>query len=173
MWAGCLVHRFERRRKDDVGSVCGAKPVWFRLSEFLIDGDSLRAALCCDLGFGPNDRRENVRRAAAVSRLVADAGLICLTALISPFRADRLSARSLLPSNRFVEVFANAPLAVCEERDIKGLYRRARANEISDMTGISSSYEPPDSPEVEVRTDILTVEECVAHILEAVKTRLF
>ena len=125
------------------------------------------------LGFGPNDRRENVRRAAAVSRLVADAGLICLTALISPFRADRLSARSLLPSNRFVEVFANAPLAVCEERDVKGLYRRARANEISDMTGISSSYEPPDSPEVEVRTDILTVEECVAHILEAVKTRLF
>lgn len=140
---------------------------------FLIDGDSLRAALCCDLGFGPNDRRENVRRAAAVSRLVADAGLICLTALISPFRADRLSARSLLPSNRFVEVFANAPLAVCEERDVKGLYRRARANEISDMTGISSSYEPPDSPEAEVRTDILTVEECVAHILEAVKTRLF
>ena len=140
---------------------------------FLIDGDLLRAGLCCDLGYGPTDRHENVRRAGVVSALMASAGLICLTALISPFRADRLHARRLLSAGCFLEVFVNAPLAVCEARDVKGLYRRARANEISDFTGISSVYEQPEPPELEVRTDLLTVEASVAVVLEAVKKRLF
>ncbi len=139
---------------------------------FLIDGDLLRAGLCQDLGFSASDRQENVRRAAVVSGLMADAGVVCLTALISPFRADRLRARQLFPAGGFLEVFVNAPLAVCEKRDVKGLYRKARANEIREFTGISSAYEPPESPDVEVRTDLLTVEESVAIILEAVQGRL-
>jgi adenylyl-sulfate kinase len=140
---------------------------------FLIDGDLLRAGLCCDLGFGAADRHENVRRAGVVSGLVASAGLICLTALISPFRADRFRARSLVPTDCFLEVYVNAPLTVCEARDAKGLYRRARANEIADFTGISSVYEAPESPDVEVRTDLLTVEESIAAVFEAVRRRLF
>ncbi len=103
---------------------------------------------------------------------MAGAGLICLTALISPFRADRLRVRGMLPADCFLEVFVNAPLAVCESRDVKGLYRRARANEIPNFTGISSVYEPPDAPELEVRTDLLTVEASIAVVFEAVKKRL-
>jgi adenylylsulfate kinase len=139
---------------------------------FLIDGDLLRAGLCCDLGFGAADRHENIRRAGVVSGLMAGAGLICLTALISPFRADRLRVRGMLPADCFLEVFVNAPLAVCESRDVKGLYRRARANEIPNFTGISSVYEPPEAPELEVRTDLLTVEASIAVVFDAVKKRL-
>jgi adenylylsulfate kinase len=140
---------------------------------FLIDGDLLRAGLCSDLGYGAADRHENVRRAGAVSSLMANAGLICLTALISPFRADRARARSLLPAGCFLEVYVNAPLSVCEARDAKGLYRRARANEIPNFTGISSVYEPPDSPDFEVRTDLLSVEESIAKVLTFVRERVF
>jgi adenylylsulfate kinase len=142
------------------------------LRTFLIDGDLLRAGLCNDLGFGAADRHENVRRAGVVSGLMASAGLICLTALISPFRSDRLRARSLLPAGSFLEVYVNAPLAVCEARDVKGLYRRARANEIPNFTGISSVYEPPESPDVEVRTDVLNIEESIVVVLAAVQERL-
>jgi adenylyl-sulfate kinase len=140
---------------------------------FLIDGDLLRAGLCSDLGYGAADRHENVRRAGAVSSLMANAGLICLTALISPFRADRAQARSLLPAPCFLEVYVNAPLSVCEARDAKGLYRRARANEIPNFTGISSVYEPPASPDLEVRTDLLSVEESIDKVLKAVRERVF
>lgn len=139
---------------------------------FLIDGDLLRTGLCSDLGFDAADRHENVRRAGVVSGLMASAGLICLTALISPFRSDRLRARSLLPAASFLEVYVNAPLVVCEARDVKGLYRRARANEIPNFTGISSVYEAPEPPDLEVRTDLLTVEESVAVVLAAVRERL-
>ena len=140
---------------------------------FLIDGDLLRVGLCSDLGYGAADRHENVRRAGVVSSLMANAGLICLTALISPFRADRARARSLLPAGCFLEVYVNAPLSVCEARDVKGLYRRARANEIPNFTGISSVYEPPGSPDLEVRTDLLSVEESIGKVLNVVRERVF
>jgi adenylyl-sulfate kinase len=140
---------------------------------FLIDGDLLRTGLCSDLGYGEEDRHENVRRAGAVSSLMASAGLICLTALISPFRADRARARSLLPPGCFLEVYVNAPLSICEARDAKGLYRRARANEIPNFTGISSAYEPPETPDLEVRTDLLSVEESIAKVLKVVRQRVF
>lgn len=139
---------------------------------FLLDGDVVRAGLCRDLGFSAADRHENVRRAGVVAGLMSEAGLVCLVALISPFRAGRAAARAGVPAGRFVEVFVNAPLAVCEQRDTKGLYRRARASEISDFTGISSPYEAPDSPEVAVRSDLLTVEQCGALVLAAVEERL-
>jgi adenylylsulfate kinase len=140
---------------------------------FLIDGDLLRTGLCSDLGYGEEDRHENVRRAGAVSSLLASAGLICLTALISPFRADRARARDLLPPSCFLEVYVNAPLSVCEARDAKGLYRRARANEIPNFTGISSAYEPPEAPDLEVRTDLLSVEESIDKVLKVVRERAF
>jgi adenylyl-sulfate kinase len=139
---------------------------------FLIDGDLLRVGLCTDLGYGAADRHENVRRAGVVSSLMANAGLICLTALISPFSADRECARNLLPPGCFLEVYVNAPLSVCEARDVKGLYRRARANEIPNFTGISSVYEPPDSPDLEVHTELLTVEESIAKVLQVVRERV-
>ena len=137
----------------------------------MLDGDVLRKGLCSDLGFSAKDRHENVRRAGAVAGLMAEAGLVCVVALISPFRNDRAAASALVPSGRFVEVFVDAPLAVCEQRDVKGLYRRARANEIPDFTGISSPYEAPESPEVTVRSDLLNVEESVALVLKAVEER--
>ena len=138
----------------------------------VLDGDVLRAGLCSDLGFSAKDRHENVRRAGAVAGLMAEAGLICVVALISPFRSDRAAARALVPAGRFVEVFVNAPLSVCEQRDVKGLYRKARANQIPEFTGISSPYEEPESPEVTVRSDLLSIEESVALILKEVEERL-
>jgi len=146
------------------------RQLWDRgFRTFLLDGDALRADLCSDLGFSAADRRENVRRVGAVAKLMSHAGLICLAALISPFRADRLLARNNLPTGSFVEVFVNAPLAVCEERDTKSLYKRARAGELTDFTGISSPYEAPDSPEIEVRTDRLSVQESTSLVIKALE----
>ena len=138
---------------------------------FLIDGDLLRGDLCADLGFSLADRRENVRRASVVARLMSQAGLICLTALISPFREDRARARQLLPPGSFVEIFVNAPLSVCEQRDPKSLYQKARAGKISDFTGISSPYEAPEHPELEIRTDLQSVEQSAAEVLQALEAR--
>lgn len=139
---------------------------------YFLDGDILRTGLCRDLGFSIADRRENVRRVGNVAQLMASAGLICFTALISPFQADRAQVRALLPRGRFVEIYVNAPLEVCEQRDPKGLYRRARAQELLDFTGISSPYEPPASPEIEIHTDLLSIEKSAAQIIRYLETAL-
>jgi adenylyl-sulfate kinase len=118
----------------------------------VIDGDELRTGLCRDLGFSAADRVENMRRATEIARLMAGAGLVAITAMISPFRAERRAARERFEPGRFIEVFVDAPLAVCEQRDPKGLYRRARRGEITGFTGIDSPYEPPAEPEVHLRT---------------------
>jgi len=133
---------------------------------YVLDGDNTRHGLCADLGFSPADRRENIRRVREVVRLFADAGLICITAFISPYRADREEARRLVPRGKFIEVYLNPPLAVCEQRDLKGIYAKARAGEIKEFTGISAPYEPPLDPELELATDKLGVAECVSTILE-------
>lgn len=133
---------------------------------YVLDGDNIRHGLNKDLGFSPEDRKENIRRIGEVAKLMADAGTICITAFISPYREDREMVRKLLPPGQFIEVFINAPLEVCEQRDPKGLYSKARAGEIKDFTGISAPYEAPDKPELEVRTDQLTIQECVAKIVE-------
>ena len=133
---------------------------------YVLDGDNTRQGLCSDLGFSPENRRENIRRVREVVRLFADAGIICIAAFISPYRTDREAARRLLPPGKFIEVYVNAPLEVCEQRDPKGLYARARAGELKDFTGISAPYEPPLNPELELRTDKLSVVECVSAILE-------
>jgi adenylyl-sulfate kinase len=131
------------------------RPVW------VLDGDKVREGLCSDLGFSPEHRKENIRRVAEVARLFADAGLICIVAFISPYRADRDRARSLLPAGRFIEVYLSAPLEACEHRDPKGLYAKARAGLVKDFTGITAPYEAPLKPELELPTDKLTVEDCV------------
>ncbi len=133
---------------------------------YILDGDNIRHGLCKDLGFSPEDRAENIRRVGEVARLMADAGVICITAFISPYRADRDTIRGLLKPGEFVEVFVNAPIEVCEKRDPKGLYAKARTNEIKDFTGISAPYEAPLKPEVELHTDKLDIPASVAQILE-------
>ena len=141
---------------------------------YLLDGDNIRAGINRDLGFGPDDRRENIRRIAEVARLMNDAGLIAISAFISPYRADRQMARDIIGAERFLEVYVSAPLEVCEGRDPKGLYRRARRGEIADFTGVSAPYEAPERPDVLLPTADRSLEQCVAELLAAVhgKTQL-
>jgi len=132
---------------------------------YVFDGDNVRHGLCSDLAFGDDDRRENIRRIGEMSKLFIDAGVVSLTAFISPFRRDRDLVRSLVGDGDFVEIFCNAPLSVCEERDVKDLYRRARSGEIPDFTGISSPYEEPDNPEITVYTGRDGLDECAEQVL--------
>ena len=139
---------------------------------YVLDGDIIRTGLCQDLGFSQTDRIENIRRIGEVARIMADSCLIVIVAFISPFRADRDQVREGMAKGRFIEIFVNAPLEVCEQRDTKGLYTRARRGEIADFTGISSPYEPPLAPELELRTDQLSVNEAVNSISNLVTTTL-
>jgi bifunctional enzyme CysN/CysC len=130
---------------------------------YVLDGDNVRDGLNANLGFSPEDRAENIRRVGEVAGLFADAGFVVISSFISPYRADRERARQAAGSS-FHEVYIEAPLELCERRDPKGLYRRARTGEIPEFTGISSPYEPPESPELVVRTDLLGVEECLSEL---------
>lgn len=138
---------------------------------YILDGDNIRHGLSHDLGFTEVDRVENIRRVAEVARLMADAGLIVMVSLISPFRADREMARDRIEAGEFIEVFVDVPLQVAEERDPKGLYLRARSGEIANFTGIDSPYEPPKDPEVYIDTLAVTVEDGVASIIDTLKAR--
>ena len=138
---------------------------------YVLDGDKMRQGLCSDLDFSPESRKENIRRAGEVAKLFADAGTICITAFISPYRSDRDMVRAMMPPGGFLEVFINAPLTVCEQRDPKGLYAKARAGIIKDFTGVSAPYEPPRKPEVELRTDQLDVAACVAAVVQELQKR--
>lgn len=138
------------------------------VNAYVLDGDNVRMGLNGDLGFAPADRAENIRRIGEVARLFADSGALVLTAFISPYRADRDRVRELLgvgATPRFIEVFVNPGLDVCEERDPKGLYARARSGEIAQFTGISAPYEAPLSPEIDVDTGALSVEESVEAVI--------
>ncbi|XOZ35198.1 adenylyl-sulfate kinase [Halomonadaceae bacterium KBTZ08] len=132
---------------------------------FLLDGDNVRHGLNRDLGFSREDRVENIRRIGEVSKLFADAGLIVLSAFISPFASDRRLIRNMFPAGEFIEVFMDTPLSTCEERDPKGLYRRARSGEIREFTGIDSPYEVPEHPEITLDTSDLSVDDCVDNLL--------
>ena len=138
----------------------------------VLDGDNVRHGLCADLGFSEEDRTENIRRIAEMGKLLVEAGTIAMTAFISPFRDDRARARGLLPHGDFIEIYCAAPLEVCERRDVKGLYRRARAGEVKEFTGISSPYEPPLNPELVVETGTQPLEACVAQVLEFLRARM-
>ena len=135
------------------------------IKTYLLDGDNIRYGLNKDLGFSSIDRIENIRRIGEVSKLFVDSGLIVLTAFISPFKSDRQIARSLVNHDEFIEVFVNTPISVCEKRDPKGLYEKARNGDIKNFTGISSPYEEPLSAELVIKTDILSIEKSCDKIM--------
>jgi len=132
---------------------------------FVFDGDNVRHGLCSDLGFSDADRQENIRRIGEMSRLIIEAGVIALTAFISPFRADRDRVRALAGDGDFIEIYCRSSVEVCESRDVKGLYARARAGEIKAFTGISSPYEEPENPELIVDTGTMPLDACVEQVL--------
>ena len=132
---------------------------------FILDGDNVRHGLNSNLGFSPDDREENIRRLGEVSKLFTQTGVIILTAFISPYRKDRRRAREICPEGRFIEVYVDCPLEICEQRDPKGLYKKARRGEIPDFTGISAPYEAPEASEVTVNSGSQSVEECVETIV--------
>lgn len=132
---------------------------------YVLDGDNIRHGLNRDLGFSPEERVENIRRIGEVTRLFADAGVVVLSAFISPYRADRDRVRAMVPPGQFVEIFVDTPLEICEARDPKGLYRRARAGEISGFTGIDAPYEVPRHPEVHLETEDLGIDELAQRVI--------
>jgi bifunctional enzyme CysN/CysC len=135
---------------------------------FLLDGDNVRHGLNKDLGFTQSDRIENIRRVGEVARLMTDAGLIVITAFISPFRAERDMVRAMLPEGEFLEIFVDTPLAEAERRDVKGLYRKARQGELKNFTGIDSPYERPESPEIRIDTTVTNPEDAANLIVERI-----
>ena len=135
---------------------------------YVLDGDNIRNGLNKDLGFTTDDRKENIRRVAEVAKLMVDAGLIVIAAFISPFESERLMARNLHAEGDFLEVFVDAPLSICEVRDPKGLYKRARQGNLPEFTGIDSPYEPPSQPDVWIKTSEYSIEQCVEKILSAI-----
>jgi adenylylsulfate kinase len=137
----------------------------------VLDGDNVRHGLCSDLGFSDEDRKENIRRIAELSKLTIESGVIALTAFISPFKSDRQDARDLVDKSDLIEVFCECPLHVCEKRDVKGLYRRARKGEIKEFTGISSPYEEPSDADIRINTSELSIEESIDRILTVLKER--
>jgi len=136
---------------------------------YILDGDNIRHGLNKNLGFSPEDRKENIRRISEVANLFSDAGLITMTAFISPYRADRDFCRALVGGGRFIEIYVKAALNTCEHRDPKGLYKKARAGEIKDFTGINAPYEAPNNPEIVIDTDKHDVEESAKLVLKKLK----
>ena len=136
------------------------------LQTYILDGDNVRMGLNKDLGFSPEDRTENIRRITEVAKLFADSGSIILTAFISPYREDRDKAREIISTDNFIEVFVSADLSVCESRDPKGLYKKARAGEIKGFTGIDAPYEAPLNPELIVETDKNDIEACAQIVVD-------
>jgi adenylylsulfate kinase len=133
---------------------------------YVLDGDNMRHGLNKDLGFSKEDRSENIRRIAEVSKLFVDAGLIVICAFVSPFKEDRETARTLVDDSEFIEVFVNCPVMVCMQRDPKSLYKKAVSGQIKSFTGVNDPYEIPESPELVVQTDVMTLPECVDMIIK-------
>jgi adenylylsulfate kinase len=138
---------------------------------FVLDGDNVRHGLCSDLGFSDLDRKENIRRIGETAKLMLESGTIVITAFISPFKKDRETARNIFTNGDFVEIFCKASLETCEVRDVKGLYKRARAGKIKNYTGIDSPYEIPQNPELTLDTEQLSIEESVNRIIQFLDTR--
>ena len=138
---------------------------------FVLDGDNVRYGLNSDLDFSNKDRKENIRRIGEVSKLMFESGLIVMTAFISPFKDDRDAVRNIMPKGCFIEIFCKASIEVCEKRDVKGLYKRARNGEINNYTGIDSPYESPENPELIIETDKVTLDDSVKIILQILKEK--
>ena len=143
-----------------------------RLSTYILDGDNVRQGINKDLSFAPKDRSENIRRIAEISNLMLDAGVITLAAFVSPYKKDREVVKQIVGPDKFIEIYVNTTLAACERRDVKGLYKKARAGEIKNMTGISAPYQAPIHPDLEVVTDGQPIEQSVKTILEFINKKL-
>ncbi|MDD2723869.1 MAG: adenylyl-sulfate kinase [Methylovulum sp.] len=141
------------------------------ISTFVLDGDNVRHGLCSDLTFSDHDRVENIRRIGEVAKLIIEAGVITLTAFISPFKSDRNAARNLVPHGEFLEIYCQCPIETCEQRDVKGLYKKARAGQIPFFTGIDSPYEAPENPELAVNTKEQSLDESVQSVINLLINR--
>lgn len=157
--------------KSTIANALAAELFSQNINTYVLDGDNIRHGLNKDLGFSDDDRKENIRRIAEVSKLFVDNGTIAITAFISPFREDRERARAILPQDEFIEVYIKCPLQACEDRDPKGLYKKARNGEIPAFTGIDSPYEEPMNPELIIDTDGLSVQQSVAQIVQYLQSR--
>lgn len=138
---------------------------------YTFDGDNVRHGLCGDLGFSESDRAENIRRISEMIKLFLDAGIVCLAAFISPLKSYRAKVREIVGGNDFVEIYVKCPLEVCEQRDVKGLYKKARAGLIQNYTGISAPYEEPENPDIVIETDKMNPDECVEQIITLIRSR--
>ena len=141
------------------------------ISTYILDGDNIRQGINKDLSFAPQDRSENMRRIAEISNLMLDAGVVTLAAFVSPYSKDREAVKQIVGPDNFIEIYVNTSLAACERRDVKGLYKKARAGEIKNMTGISAPYQAPIHPDIEVVTDGQTIQESVAIIMQFLNTK--
>jgi len=157
--------------KSTVANAVESKLLALNKHTYLLDGDNIRMGLNKGLGFSDEDRIENIRRIGEVSKLFVDAGTIVLTAFISPFQKERDAVRELVQEDEFIEVFIDTPLDVCESRDPKGLYKKARTGEIPNFTGISSPYEAPVKPEIHIVNDKISIEDVTQHIIDYLKDR--
>jgi len=142
------------------------------IKTYTLDGDNIRKGINSDLSFAPEDRTENIRRIAEISNLMVEAGLVVLAAFVSPYKKDRENIRSIVKDVNFVEVFINTSVEECERRDVKGLYKKARAGEIKNMTGISAPYEVPENPDIEIKTEEETIENAVQRIVDYINNKL-
>ena len=140
---------------------------------YILDGDNIRKGINKNLGFSPDDRTENIRRIAEISNLFIDAGMVVLSAFVSPYKKDRNNIKKIVGKSNFVEIFVNTSLEECERRDVKGLYKKARKGEISDFTGISAPYEAPDTPDLEIKTEELSIDKAVEKIMIYINDKLY
>jgi len=156
-------------------TIANALETWFfenNIRTYTLDGDNIREGINKDLTFSPEDRTENIRRIAEVAHLFVDAGVVVLGAFVSPYRKDRENIKKIVGDTNFIEVYVNTSIEKCEERDVKGLYKKARQGEIKNFTGISAPYEAPNSPDIEIKTEQLTIEESVNKIVESITKKL-
>ena len=158
--------------KSTIANVVEQKLHQNGIKTFTLDGDNIRKGINKDLTFSPQDRTENIRRIAEVANLMVDAGLVTLAAFVSPYKKDRENIRSIVKDVNFVEIFVNTSVEECERRDVKGLYKKARAGEIKNMTGISAPYEAPENPDIEIKTENESVEAAAQRIVDYITPKL-
>lgn len=158
--------------KSTIANLLEQRLYQLNIHTYSLDGDNVRGGINADLTFSPQDRSENIRRISEIAKLMIDAGLVVLAAFVSPYKKDRESVRKIVEDVNFVEVFINTTVDECERRDVKGLYMKARAGEIKNMTGISAPYEAPENPDIEIKTEELTVEQAVDKIIAYIIPKL-
>ena len=158
--------------KSTIANVVEQELYKLGIKTYTLDGDNIRKGINSDLTFAPEDRTENIRRIAEIGNLMVDAGIVTLAAFVSPYKKDRDNIKNIVKDVNFVEVYINTSVEECERRDVKGLYKKARAGEIKNMTGISAPYEAPENPDIEIKTEEKTVEEAVQEIMNYIKPKL-